>query len=85
VPLLLPDAIPPRLTWYNCGPTVYDSAHLGHARTYVTLDILRRIATNHFGIQILAAMGLTDVDDKIINRAAERVWMLFVLPPLGHL
>ena len=31
------------VTWYNCGPTVYDSSHMGHARNYVTQDIIRRI------------------------------------------
>ena len=31
-----------RVTWYNCGPTVYDASHMGHARTYLTFDILRR-------------------------------------------
>ncbi|KAG5188094.1 putative cysteinyltRNA synthetase [Tribonema minus] len=59
------------LKWYNCGPTVYDAAHLGHARTYVSLDVLRRLLTDHFGYRILYAMGVTDVDDKIIARARE--------------
>ena len=36
------------LTWYMCGPTVYDSAHLGHARTYLSFDILRRILSSYF-------------------------------------
>lgn len=31
------------MTWYICGPTVYDSSHVGHARNYVTFDIIRRI------------------------------------------
>ena len=31
-----------RVTWYNCGPTVYDASHMGHARTYLSFDILRR-------------------------------------------
>ena len=31
------------LQWYSCGPTVYDAAHLGHARTYVSADVIRRI------------------------------------------
>ena len=31
-----------RVTWYNCGPTVYDASHMGHARTYLTFDIVRR-------------------------------------------
>ena len=57
------------LTWYSCGPTVYDDAHLGHARTYVCTDIIRRILTDYFGYTINFAMGLTDVDDKIIKKA----------------
>lgn len=60
------------VTWYACGPTVYDSAHLGHARTYVSFDIIRRILEDHFGYRLNYAMGVTDVDDKIIRRAAER-------------
>lgn len=60
------------LTWYSCGPTVYDSAHLGHARTYVTLDLLRRITEAHAGRPLSYAMGITDIDDKILARAAER-------------
>ena len=59
------------IRWYNCGPTVYDSAHLGHARTYVCLDIMRRILTKHFRLDVLYALGLTDIDDKIIKRANE--------------
>ena len=59
------------LTWYSCGPTVYDSAHLGHARTYVCTDIMRRILRKTFGIHTKLVMGLTDVDDKIINRAMD--------------
>jgi cysteinyl-tRNA synthetase len=59
------------LTWYSCGPTVYDSAHLGHARTYVCTDILRRILRTTFGIHTKLVMGLTDVDDKIIKRSGE--------------
>jgi cysteinyl-tRNA synthetase len=50
------------LTWYSCGPTVYDSAHLGHARTYVSFDVIRRILSNHFDIDIIMAMGITDID-----------------------
>lgn len=36
------------INWYACGPTVYDSAHLGHARTFLTFDIIRRILTDYF-------------------------------------
>ncbi|KAJ1397437.1 tRNA synthetases class I (C) catalytic domain-containing protein, partial [Ochromonadaceae sp. CCMP2298] len=56
------------LTWYSCGPTVYDSTHLGHARTYVCTDIIRRIITDYFRLRLTYALGITDVDDKIIQR-----------------
>ena len=59
------------LTWYSCGPTVYDQAHLGHARTYICTDIIRRIMTTVFGKDILFSMGITDIDDKIILRGRE--------------
>jgi cysteinyl-tRNA synthetase len=65
----LPQA-PKYVTWYACGPTVYDDAHLGHARTYVCFDVIRRILTDHFGVPLMYAMGVTDVDDKILARAA---------------
>ncbi|KAM9264882.1 putative cysteine--tRNA ligase, mitochondrial [Cariama cristata] len=58
-------------TWYSCGPTVYDRAHLGHACSYVRFDIIRRIMTRFFGIEVLMVMGITDIDDKIIRRASE--------------
>ncbi|XP_036236277.1 probable cysteine--tRNA ligase, mitochondrial [Molothrus ater] len=58
-------------TWYSCGPTVYDHAHLGHACSYVRFDIIRRIMTRFFGIEVIMVMGITDVDDKIIKRANE--------------
>ncbi len=55
--------------WYICGPTVYDSSHLGHARTYVAFDVIRRILESFFGYDIFCVMNVTDVDDKIILRA----------------
>ena len=59
------------LTWYSCGPTVYDDAHLGHARTYVCTDIIRRILHTTFNVNTNFVMGVTDVDDKIIKRSQE--------------
>jgi cysteinyl-tRNA synthetase len=61
----------PTITWYACGPTVYDEAHIGHARTYVSLDILRRIVAFLTRKPILFAMNITDIDDKILRRASE--------------
>ncbi|XP_063216505.1 cysteine--tRNA ligase, mitochondrial isoform X2 [Bacillus rossius redtenbacheri] len=60
------------VTWYMCGPTVYDSAHLGHASCYVKFDIVRKILTGFFGLHIVQAMSVTDVDDKILVRAAQQ-------------
>lgn len=57
------------LTWYMCGPTVYDFAHIGHAITYVKSDIIQRILSDYFNIHTLVIMGITDVDDKIIRRS----------------
>ena len=50
-PLVVPYGQP--LTWYSCGPTVYDAAHLGHARNYVCLDILHRVLTDHYNVPVL--------------------------------
>ena len=52
-----------------CGPTVYDAAHLGHARTYLTFDIIRRILTSYFHYDVNLCMNITDIDDKIIKRS----------------
>lgn len=60
------------LKWYSCGPTVYDKAHLGHARAYVSQDIMRRVAERTGGYKVQLVMGVTDVDDKIIRRAQEQ-------------
>lgn len=60
------------VNWYGCGPTVYDWPHIGHARTYVSFDILRRIMMGYFGYKVNMVMNITDVDDKIITRAKEQ-------------
>jgi cysteinyl-tRNA synthetase len=57
------------LTWYSCGPTVYDKSHLGHARNYIAFDIQRRILEKYFGYNVTFVMNITDVDDKIILNA----------------
>src|SRR5215470_13494223 len=54
---------------YTCGPTVYDYAHVGNYRTFVFQDILRRFLKLR-GFQLQHVMNLTDVDDRIITRAA---------------
>ncbi|KOS16083.1 cysteinyl-trna synthetase [Malassezia pachydermatis] len=60
------------VTWYNCGPTVYDASHMGHARNYVTQDIIRRIMRDYLGYDIQFVMNVTDIDDKIIMRARQQ-------------
>jgi len=60
------------VTWYMCGPTVYDHSHLGHAKTYICSDILRRIMSDYFGYNVKLCMNITDIDDKIIMRAKEQ-------------
>lgn len=59
------------VTWYTCGPTVYDSNHMGHARAYLTFDILRRIMEDYFHFNVFYQVNITDVDDKIILRARQ--------------
>ncbi|KYK61669.1 cysteinyl-tRNA synthetase [Drechmeria coniospora] len=60
---------PGKVSWYVCGPTVYDKSHLGHARNYVSTDIIRRILMHYFGFSVKFVMNMTDVDDKIIIKA----------------
>lgn len=55
---------------YVCGITTYDLAHAGHARTYTTFDLLVRHLTNR-GYDVTHVRNVTDVDDKIVKRAAE--------------
>ncbi|EOD04635.1 cysteine--tRNA ligase [Emiliania huxleyi CCMP1516] len=59
---------PDRVKWYTCGPTVYDAAHLGHARNYMGFDIVRRVLCDYFGLAVMFVMNITDIDDKIILR-----------------
>ncbi|MBT9132207.1 cysteine--tRNA ligase [candidate division NPL-UPA2 bacterium Unc8] len=55
---------------YVCGVTVYDECHLGHARTYVAFDAIRRYL-EYKGLEVNYVQNFTDVDDKIINKARE--------------
>lgn len=57
------------VSWYACGPTVYEDAHLGHAKNYVSTDIIRRIMKDYFGFRVKFVMNTTDIDDKIILQA----------------
>jgi len=55
---------------YVCGPTVYSSAHLGHARAAVTFDVIERFLS-HIGYEVTYVRNFTDIDDKIISKANE--------------
>ncbi|MCE5394441.1 MAG: cysteine--tRNA ligase, partial [Acidithiobacillus sp.] len=62
---------PGKASLYVCGMTVYDYCHLGHARAMVTFDLWTRIL-RRWGYQVRYVRNITDIDDKIIHRAAER-------------
>jgi len=55
---------------YVCGPTVYDDAHLGHARSAIAFDLLRRTLEST-GLRVTFVKNFTDIDDKIIKKSAE--------------
>ncbi|RYF09503.1 MAG: cysteine--tRNA ligase, partial [Deltaproteobacteria bacterium] len=59
-----------KIKMYACGPTVYDLSHIGHARVYVAFDTVVRFLRRHFDVTYVR--NYTDVDDKIIKRAAEK-------------
>lgn len=63
---------PNRVTMYVCGPTVYDFAHIGNARPVVVFDTLFRLLRHAYGEDhVIYARNFTDIDDKIMVRAAE--------------
>ena len=59
-----------RLNIFVCGPTVYDNSHIGHARTYIAFDVVARYL-KYKGFSVFYLQNITDVDDKIIQRATE--------------
>ena len=64
---------PARVRMYVCGPTVYDFAHIGNARPVIVFDVLFRLLRHIYGEKhITYVRNITDVDDKINARAAER-------------
>ena len=62
--------LPGKVSIYCCGVTVYDLCHLGHARSYIAWDVLRRYLV-WSGYAVTFVQNYTDIDDKILNRAAE--------------
>ncbi len=63
---------PSRVTMYVCGPTVYGRAHIGNARPAVVFDVLQRLLRHEYGAaHVVYARNITDIDDKIITKAAD--------------
>ncbi len=62
--------VPGRVRMYVCGMTVYDYCHIGHARVLVVFDVVYRYL-KHLGYDVVYVRNITDIDDKIINRANE--------------
>ena len=58
---------PKKISLYACGPTVYDSPHVGNARSLVVFDVLYRILKVMYGSDVTYVRNITDVDDKIIE------------------
>jgi cysteinyl-tRNA synthetase len=61
---------PGKVRMYVCGVTVYDMCHIGHARAYISFDVIQRYL-RYAGLDLTYVRNFTDVDDKIIKRAAE--------------
>jgi cysteinyl-tRNA synthetase len=61
---------PGRVNLFVCGPTVYDVSHIGHGKSYVAYDIMTRYLRNK-GYSVFFILNITDIDDKIINRAKQ--------------
>lgn len=61
---------PPRVNIYTCGVTVYDESHIGHARSLYIFDVIRKYL-KYRGYKVNFVRNITDIDDKIINRANE--------------
>ena len=59
-----------RVNLFVCGPTVYDDAHIGHGRTYIAFDTIKRYL-EYSGYAVFYIQNITDIDDKIINRSKE--------------
>ena len=61
---------PPTVSFYTCGPTVYDYFHIGNARSFIMADVLRRYL-EYKGYKVKFVMNLTDVDDRIIKKSID--------------
>lgn len=86
--------VPGRVGMYVCGLTVYDHAHIGHARTAVSFEVIRRWLEHRYPGELRFVQNVTDVEDKIIARAAEtgvsprehaRIWDLHAASQMSRL
>ncbi|MEK7151527.1 MAG: cysteine--tRNA ligase, partial [Patescibacteria group bacterium] len=62
---------PKKVKMFVCGPTVYDYSHIGHARTYIIYDVIARYLRS-CGYDVFYLQNITDIDDKIIERAKQK-------------
>ncbi len=60
--------VPGKVSFYSCGPTVYDYFHIGNSRPFIVFDVLRRYLESK-GLEVNFVQNFTDIDDKMINRA----------------
>jgi len=60
-----------KVNLFVCGPTVYNLSHIGHARTYISFDVIAKYL-KHKGFNVFYLQNITDIDDKIIQRAKEK-------------
>ena len=58
---------PKKINLYVCGPTTYDYSHIGHAKSYIQFDVIVRYLRTKY--DVFYVQNITDIDDKIINRA----------------
>ncbi len=77
---------PPKVGFYQCGMTVYDLCHIGHARTCVVFDVITRYL-RYQGYDVFFVRNITDIDDKIIHRAqALNIdWQTLVAREIEHM
>lgn len=60
-----------QLNWYNCGPTIYNHSHLGHAKTFIVFDAMVKYYKK-LGFDIKYCMNITDIDDKIVKKVTHK-------------
>ena len=61
---------PGEVSFYSCGPTVYDYFHVGNARPFIVFDVLRRYL-EHLGYKVTFVQNFTDIDDKMIKKKSQ--------------